>query len=293
MELIAFPVQCQNNIECYKSTLALYRRVKSLGPDKIIFDCGNVQFFRPLGLNLLVCFISEILSEENQPEIYFTPPSKQLVFDYIKNQGFFDCFKFESDAVQKKIGSRIQQETSSTGIRLKKLESLNYSYIEGVAGWLSENCSMDTETAFSIFNVTLVEVINNVVQHSQSPIGCFVCAQAYPKEDRLILSIVDLGKGFLESLSDAYPQLQSNAQAIELAIKEGTTSKGMRNAGRGLWVLSDFLKECSGRLSIVSGNGCLTQDIDGKITVQNLNFDLCGSCINIDINNLNDLASRF
>jgi hypothetical protein len=48
----------------------------------------------------------------------------------------------------------------------------------------------------------------------------------------------------------------------------------MKNAGRGLWVLSDFLKECSGRLSIVSGNGYLAQDIDGKITVKNLTFDL-------------------
>ena len=293
MQLIAFPSQCQNHIECYKSILALYQKVKASLPDKIIFDCGNVQFFRPLGLNLLACFISEILSLENHPEIYFTPPKEYLVFAYIKNQGFFDCFQFESDAVQQRIGSRIQQETYSTGIRLKKLEKLNYSYIEGVAGWLSENCSMDSDTAFSIFNVTLVEVINNVVQHSQSPIGCFVCAQAYPREDRLILSIVDLGMGFLKSLSESYPQLQSNAEALELAIQEGITSKGMQNAGRGLWVLSGFLKECSGLLNIVSGDGFLAQDIDGKVTVKDLTFDLCGSCINIDINNLSGLASRF
>jgi len=293
MELIAFPNQCQNYIECYKSTLALYQRVKYSSPDQIIFDCGNVQFFRPLGLNLLACFISEILSKDNHPEIYFTPPREHIVFEYIKNQGFFDCFQFESDAVQQRIGSRIQQETSSTGIRLKKLENLNYSYIAGVAEWLSGNCSMDSATAFSIFNVTLVEVINNVVQHSQSPIGCFVCAQAYFKEDRLILSIVDLGKGFLESLSGSYPKLGSNSEAIELAIKEGITSKGMRNAGRGLWILSDFLKECSGRLNIVSGDGFLTQDIEGNITTKHLSFDLGGSCINIDINNLSGLASRF
>ncbi|MCA9454850.1 MAG: hypothetical protein KC584_19805, partial [Nitrospira sp.] len=230
MQLIAFPNQCQNQIECYKSTLALYQKVKSSTPDTIIFDCGNVKFFRPLGLNLLACFISELLSNKYHNEIYFTPPRSQIVFDYIKNQGFFDCFEFESDAVQQKSGSRIQQETYSTGIRLKKLEKLNYSYIAGVAGWLSENCSMDSDTAFSIFNVTLVEVINNVFQHSQSPIGCFVCAQAYPKEDRMILSIVDFGNGFLSSLSQAYLQLRSHAKAVELAIQEGVTSKGMKNA---------------------------------------------------------------
>jgi hypothetical protein len=293
MQLIAFPGQCQNHIEGYKSILALYQKVKNANPDKIIFDCGNVQFFRPLGLNLLACFISEILSTENHPEIYFTPPKENNVFEYIKNQGFFDCFQFESDVIQQKVGSRIQQERYSTGIRLKRLESLNYSYIEGVAGWLSENCSMDSDTAFSIFNVTLVEVINNVVQHSQSPIGCFVCAQAYPREDRLILSIVDFAKGFLSSLFQSYPQLRSNAEAINLAIQEGTTSKGMRNAGRGLWILSGFLKECSGQLNIVSGNGFLEQNIDGNITTKNLTFDLCGSCINIDINNLSGLANRF
>jgi hypothetical protein len=95
--------------------------VKLSSPDQIIFDCGNVHFFRPLGLNLLACFISEPLAKDPQPEIFFTPPNKQIVFDYIKNQGFFDCFQFESDAVQQKIISRIQQETSSTGIRLKKI----------------------------------------------------------------------------------------------------------------------------------------------------------------------------
>lgn len=72
-----------------------------------------------------------------------------------------------------------------------------------------------------------------------------------------------------------------------------STSKGMKNAGRGLWILSGFLKECSGQLSIVSGNGSLIQDIDGNITIKDLTFDLCGSCINIDINNLSNLASRF
>jgi anti-sigma regulatory factor (Ser/Thr protein kinase) len=293
MQLIAFPSQCDNNIESYKTTLVHYQKAKLALHDEIIFDCGNVQFFRPRGLNLVACFISEILSKEYCPEIFFTPPKKQIVFDYIKNQGFFDCFQFESEAVQQKISSRIQHETYSTRIRLKKLENLNYSYIAGVAEWLSENCSMDSATAFSIFNVTLVEVINNVVQHSQSPIGCFVCAQAYFKEDRLILSIVDLGKGFLESLSESYPQLRSNSEAIELAIKEGITSKGMRNAGRGLWILSDFLKECSGKLNIVSGDGFLTQDIKGSITTKHLSFDLGGSCINIDINNLSGLASRF
>lgn len=293
MQLIAFPTQCQNNIEGYKYILTLYQKIKKTLPDKIIFDCGNVNFFRPLGLNLLASFISEILSKENHPDIFFTPPKEHIVFEYIKNQGFFDCFEFESDALLHKIGSRVHQERSSTGIRLKRLECLNYSYIEGVAEWLSQNCSMDTNTAFSIFNVTLVEVINNVVQHSESPIGCFVCAQAYPREDRLILSILDFGKGFLSSLSQSYPQLRSNSEAIELAIQEGTTSKGMRNAGRGLWILSDFLKECTGHLNIVSGNGFLEQNIHGVITTKNLTFDLCGSCINIDITNLSGLASRF
>ncbi|MEO8327676.1 MAG: hypothetical protein ABI618_17640, partial [Nitrospirota bacterium] len=234
------------------------------------------------------------LSKKDHPEIYFTPPKNHSVFDYIKTQGFFDCFQFESEDFLERIGSRIQHETShSTGVLLKKLEALNYSYIARVAGWLSENCSMDSDTAFSIFNATLVEVINNVVQHSHSPIGCFVCAQGYPREDRLILSIMDFGKGFLESLSQSYPQLRSNSEAVKLAIQEGITSKGMKNAGRGLWILSDFLKECSGTMNIVSGNGSLSQNVKGKITTKNLDFDLCGSCINININNLSGLASRF
>ncbi len=111
MEQIAFPNQCQNQIECYRSTLALYKRVESSLPDKIIFDCGNVGFFRPMGLNLLACFISEILSKKDHPAIYFTPPKNHSVFEYIKTQGFFDCFQFESEKLLERIESRIQHET--------------------------------------------------------------------------------------------------------------------------------------------------------------------------------------
>ena len=293
MELIAFPTQCQNRIEDYRSILALYQKVRASSPDRVIFDCGNVNFFRPLGLNLLACFISELLLKNPHSEIYFTPPKNQKVFDYIKHQGFFECFQFESDAIEKRIGSRVREENYSTGVPLKRLDNLNYSYITRISEWLSNKCSVDSDIAFSIFNVTLVEVINNVVQHSESPIGCFICAQTYPNENRLMLSIMDFGKGFLKSLCHSYPQLRSNAEAIQLAIQEGTTSKGMRNAGRGLWILSDFLKECPGTLNIVSGNGSLEQNIDGIASVKDLNFDLCGSYINIDINNLSGLANRF
>ena len=92
VELIAFPTQCQNRIEDYRSILALYQKVRASSPDRVIFDCGNVNFFRPLGLNLLACFISELLLKNPHSEIYFTPPKNQKVFDYIKHQGFFECF---------------------------------------------------------------------------------------------------------------------------------------------------------------------------------------------------------
>ncbi|MDT7043309.1 hypothetical protein [Candidatus Nitronereus thalassa] len=286
MPLISFPRQCQNDINIYRTTVELYYETKKNPGDRIIFECGDVGFFRPFGLNLLASFIYEFL-RENPENVYLTLPKNPKVVEYMKNQGFFDYFRVPH------LGANVTYEPLSTSVAIKRLEYLDYSYFEKLGDWLYSNCPIDLEIARAIVNTPFVEVINNVFDHSKSPIGCFSCAQAYPREKRLIISVLDLGVGFLSTLKPAFPHLESEVDAIEHAVGEGVTSKTERHGGSGLWILSGFLETCGGKLEITSGNGFWSQNMDGVLAKTKIPFDLPGSCINISIDNLGVLSSIF
>jgi len=132
--------------------------------------------------------------------------------------------------------------------------------------------------------VTMPEVINNVFDHSDSPFGCYVCAEAYPQEHRLMLSVMDFGVGFLYRLNPRYPQLTSDAEAIALAVKDGVSSRPTgKHAGSGLYILSDWSKGREGDLEFISQNGRWTQSPRGVTRTEDLPFSFPGTCINLRI----------
>lgn len=132
----------------------------------------------------------------------------------------------------------------------------------------------------------MAEVVNNVLDHSASAVGCYVCAQYYPAEERLFFSIIDLGVGILATLREKYPALKSSREAISLAVQSGVSGKPIgRNAGVGLWVLTGFLKQYGGQLQIVSCEGDWTQNPSGECVAVSRPFQFPGTCINIIIDN--------
>jgi hypothetical protein len=272
---IPFPMICSEDVKVYKYSVECYRdALLSFGP--VIFECGSVQLFKPLGLNLLASLIHNL--QLRGREIMFTPPKDTKAFQYLTDQGFFNEFQFISGA------NILKQKKRSTSVMLRRMDEFVGSYPNQIAEWLSINSSTPHEAVMDMVAVTLPEIMNNVFDHSRSPIGCCVCAQAYQAEGQLAMSVTDLGVGFLASLQPCYQNLNTDEEAITLAIKEGVSSKSSpRNRGAGLYILSDWLKEQGGELEIISMDGRWRLLTGGSVHHETIPFSFPGTCINLSV----------
>ena len=242
-------------------------------PEPVRIELGNVELLRPFGLNLLSGMIYDLLRRGQ--DVSLTPPQNERVNRYLTNQGFFNEFLVQQYG-------RLKRATKSTSVGLRRLDELDYTYLSSVAYWLNKHSQISIDRIQDMVMLTLPEIINNVFDHSASPFGCYVCAEAYPSEHRLMLSVVDFGVGFYQSLSPTYRQLNTDAEAIELAVKPGISSKTKKNnAGRGLYILSDWARQCEGDLEIISLDGHWKQSQNGMASARTLPYDFPGSCINL------------
>ena len=284
MIILKFSSNCENNIVSYKRIIKDYWESINGTDQEVLLDCGETCFIRPLGINLLA-LLSRGLLHQGSKKIFFTHPSNNVCRQYLEDQGFYKEFIIQNNI--------IEAAPRSTSVGLRRIECFEPFYLEDIAKWLNRNSVLPEPAINDAVKITLSEIINNVIDHSQSPIGCYISAQAYPQENRLLFSVADLGVGFLSTLLPKYTHLMNNEQAISLAVKAGISSKSRdRNIGAGLPILCDFLKHYSGYLEIISMNGIWRQRPDGTLVGFTIPFSFPGTCINIEFNN-QKILSKF
>jgi hypothetical protein len=104
----------------------------------------------------------------------------------------------------------------------------------------------------------LNEIMDNVIQHSESSIG-FIMASIHKKSKQMNVCIFDYGIGIYQSLKKSKNHNPKNApDAISLAIQEGVTRDKKIGQGNGMWGLYNIVNINSGLLSIISGKGGLS-----------------------------------
>ncbi|MFN7947238.1 MAG: ATP-binding protein [Blastocatellia bacterium] len=107
------------------------------------------------------------------------------------------------------------------------------------------------------------ELLRNVLEHSGSGEGAFVCAHRYTKTTphRVTIAVADCGRGIAEHLGHAHPDaFYSDQIALGLAMRPGITGalKGLygipENAGAGLFITRCIAKGTGGYFLLVSGD---------------------------------------
>ena len=279
------PQNSNNEILFYKRVIADYWKSTDPLCEEIVFDCGALKFIRPFGLNILALLIRSLLQDSKT--VFFSHPTDRACKRYLENQGFYEEFPIQDS------NSVVKAAPRSTSVGLRRMEFVEPSFFEQVALWLSRNLSLPAENIKNAIYLPLSELVPNVVDHSEFSIGCYISAQSYPRENRLMFSVADRGVGFLETLRHKYTNLNNDQEAVALAIESGISSKSkVRNAGRGLYLLCDFLKHC-GNLEIISKDGVWRQNSNGTTSSQTMPFCFPGSCVNIEIDKQQIMDVRF
>lgn len=116
------------------------------------------------------------------------------------------------------------------------------------------------------------ELLYNTLEHGRKysekleiPIPSIVQMCWYREKDEIHFIIADLGIGIKAHLEQTYPGLGSHEEAIKLAIqpeKSGTFAYSnpyneKNNAGMGLYLSSNIIKQLRGDMYLLSGNGML------------------------------------
>lgn len=127
---------------------------------------------------------------------------------------------------------------------------------------------------------SLGEIMDNVVNHSQSPVGGFVQATAYKDSNRVEFVVADAGIGIPKSMN-----ISDHAQAIRQAINEGVTRDKSQNAGNGLYGSYRVATLSGGQFEINSFMGSLfCRENEGAIVTHRNPVPYCGTSVRCGIN---------
>jgi hypothetical protein len=140
---------------------------------------------------------------------------------------------------------------------------VNRADLTGVIGDVSALLHMDSEPdGLAAVQYCVSELIRNVLEHSQSPDGAFVCAHRYMKKKphRVTIAVADCGQGVAQHLGHAHPEaLTNDALALGLAMQPGVTGAipglygTIDNAGAGLFITRSIAKGTGGYFLLYSG----------------------------------------
>jgi anti-sigma regulatory factor (Ser/Thr protein kinase) len=103
------------------------------------------------------------------------------------------------------------------------------------------------------------EMVRNALEHSESRVGAFVCAQYYAKSKRISIGIADAGIG-IEAHMRKHHRVATAKEAINLALQPGITGTTSRiggnefNAGAGLFFTKSIASFSQNMFLLYSGD---------------------------------------
>jgi hypothetical protein len=238
----------------------------------LTFDFKNVYWAAPFGLTVISVCLAKCLDQGK--DVFYTPPQRKEFKDYLERIGFrYHFFK----------GQKIAQK--ETSVELKCLRGVDPGCSEAIVEMISGmNKPSLSEDAKYEMRTHINELMTNGFDHARSKVGCYVCAQWYPRTKNLRVSFSDGGIGILQSLKDSgkFPEIRNDEAAIKLAIKPGITTRKKQLGGFGLDYIRKYIRSNKGTLSILSGNAKINF-YKNKIETKNEPIRFDGTVVDIKI----------
>lgn len=148
-----------------------------------------------------------------------------------------------------------------------------FAEIEATASEVSEllvRREEDRDTRLTMKYV-IVELLRNVIQHSNDSLGGVLAAQRMDNRapQSLQVAVADTGVGIFDAMIDNHSKLRDSREALEKALWpriSGTFMEGLsgsrQNAGLGLFFISEMAKLTGGRLLLASRDAALSLTAD-------------------------------
>lgn len=245
---------------------------------KDYFDCIiSIDFYhlRWFDANLSAIFGAMIQLLIDNNNLKFTTDLAYLEnrFDVLFRNGFLNSENYKSDERNSTIAFQNFDQ--------KDKESFNH-YIENNLMQHRGMPNLSEDQSDSILDA-LNEIFCNIQLHAQTDNDFFVCGQYYPRQSKLIFTMVDLGIGFLPAIAEkTNNEVQSNYQAIKWALEKRNTTKKNTPGGLGLYDLNNYFSSSNGDFQIITGDTFWSKNLENSpLKKQIFNKPFIGTIVNL------------
>ena len=241
---------------------ALFAEVVEAGSEKVLFDGRHLRWVGPNGMVGLLAAGSVGRDRSGEAAVLELGAAGD-VKSYLGRMGFFQAAKGIFAA-----GTPFPRRSPGESDVLLEITPITtnsdvHDVVERVqkrAGAILSNTLGHPQSSVVQFSVILSEVCQNILEHAEAP--GWVAAQSYNWSKRLgrhvvIISVVDLGRGFRGSLSDEhsarFADRWGDVTALEAAFIHGLTRFPDSGRGQGIQQIRKQVRRWDGLISIRSG----------------------------------------
>lgn len=255
-----------------KSLFNFYHKAKEYTNTTIFIDFYELCWF-DANLSALLGAIIHKLNVENNLTFSTDLVFLESQFDVLFRNGFLNQGPNLDDERQSTIAFKNFKLDDKTGF---------VSYIEDDLMKHRGFPPLSTDQTDIIID-SLIELSNNIEIHSKSNYDFFVCGQYYPRQNKLIFTILDLGVGFLPAISiKTNNEIQSNYEAILWSLERKNSTKVGCPGGKGLFDLHQHFLRNGGDIQIITGDTFWSLSLENTILKKQI-FEkpFVGSIINL------------
>ena len=241
---------------------ALFAEVAEAGGEKILFDGRHLRWVDPNGMVGLLAAGSAGRDRSGEVPLLELGGAGE-VKSYLGRMGFFraaDGIFATGTSLRRRLSGQSDVLLEITPITTNSDVHDVVDRVQKRAGAILSNTLGYPPTSVVQFSVILSEVCQNILEHAEA--SGWVAAQSYNWSKRLgrhvvIISVADLGRGFLGSLSDEhsarFADRWGDATALEAAFIHGLTRFPDSGRGQGIQQIRKQVRRWEGLISIRSG----------------------------------------
>lgn len=135
--------------------------------------------------------------------------------------------------------------------------------------------------AFAAVEWALNEISDNVLNHSQSPIGGLLQLSVFDvRRNRVEFTVSDAGVGVPGSLRPTRSEIRTDADALMQSVRSGVTRNPQDFQGNGLYGTLEICRVGGGKFSVNAGNGILFS-VNETVTARNDQIQFCGTSVDL------------
>lgn len=240
------------------------RRLRESADEEIEIVHRDTSWVEPFGMLLAVCCTDELRNRGVDVRLTHVPEE-----GYARHMGLFDaldptvpaptsCYRSSDTyiAIDRRPRSWMQEETDRRG--LSAVQDFVFEYSGTLAMLLTQDDDVN-DPVNQTLQFCLSEILRNIYEHSQSE-QLLLCAQYWPKLDRVDMAVADQGIGLRESLeSHPYMRPKTDAEAVGYSILPGISGRAYSGMDRHLdqrveWENSGYGLYLTKRICADAGN---------------------------------------